>query len=122
MKERLKRLTTKLKSKAELKQLIQQVYDSIDLETINIQLNIFEYRIQMVKDFSGKTIARFIRKNYHSIPDELKASDDKCPPFLEPDTYLKFFLDNLKTLKIIVKNKALKIERYRFWKGVYLMI
>lgn len=79
MKERLKRLTTKLKSKAELKQLIQQVYDSIDLETINIQLNIFEYRIQMVKDFSGKTIAHFIRKNYHSIPDELKASDDQCP-------------------------------------------
>lgn len=58
------------------------MYDSIDLETINNLVNTFEYRIQMVKDFSGKTIARFVRKNYHSIPDELKAPDDQCPPFL----------------------------------------
>ena len=70
MKERLNRLTTKPKSKSESKQLIQQVYDSIDSETINNIINIFEYRIQMVKDFSGKAIVHFIRKKYHSIPDE----------------------------------------------------
>ena len=55
MKERLNRLTTKPKSKSELKQLIQHVYDSIDLETINNLINTFEYRIQMVKDFGRKT-------------------------------------------------------------------
>ena len=58
----------------------------------------------------------------------MKVPDDQCPPILEPDTYLKIYLENLKTPhrwtaiaqnlgdvqnvdNIIVKNKALEIER-----------
>ena len=127
MKERLNRLTTKPKNKNELKKLIQHVYDSISIETINNLVNTFEYRLKMCKDNGGKTIAHFIRKRYHEIPKEYVVQEDKCPLFLNPDLYLQIYLENLKTPhrwksiaerigdnqinNIIVKNKALEIER-----------
>lgn len=42
MKEKLNQLTTKPKNKAELKQMIQQVYDGISLALINNLVNTFE--------------------------------------------------------------------------------
>ena len=97
MKERLNQLTTKPKTRAQLKQMIQQIYDGISLETINNLVNTFEYRLKMCKDFGGKTIAHFIRKGYHEIPNEYIVPEEKCPPVLTPDIYLKIYLVNLKT-------------------------
>ena len=65
MKNRLNSQDVKPKNKKELKQLIQKVYDGISYETINDLMNTFPYRIQMVYDHGKKTIAHFIRKNYH---------------------------------------------------------
>lgn len=67
-------------------------------------------------------------KGFHEIPHEYVVPEDKCPPFLSLDIYLKIYLENLKTPhrwttiakrieigqnvnNIIIKNKALEIER-----------
>lgn len=81
----------------------------------------------MCKDFGGKIIAHFIRKGFHEIPKVYVVPEDKCPPFLTPDIYLKINLENLKTPhrwksivqrigitnvdNIIIQNKAIEIER-----------
>ena len=108
--------------------MIQQIYDGISLETINNLVNTFEYRLKMCKDFGGKTIAHFIRKGYLEIKKEYIVPKEKCPPVLTPDIYLKIYLENLKTPhrwtsiakridiepkvdSIIIKNKAIEIER-----------
>ena len=46
---------------------------------IAFQLNTFEYRPKICKYNGGKTIAHFIRKRYHEIPQEYVVQEDKCP-------------------------------------------
>lgn len=97
MKERLNCLTTEPKNKDELKKFIQKVYDEISLDIINNLENTFEYRLKMCKDFGGKTIAHFIRKGYHSIPQQYIVPEEQCPPLLTPKMYLQIFKENRKT-------------------------
>ena len=82
----------------------------------------------MCKDFGGKTIAHFIRKGYHFIQQQYIVPEEECPPLLTPEMYLQIYLENQKKShrwksiakrfsesqqidNIIVKNKALEIQR-----------
>lgn len=128
MKNLLSRLGIKPKNKKELRELIQKVYDEIEIDTINNLIESLEYRLKMCLDVGGKTIAHFLRKNFNEIPEKYILPSDKCPPILTPELCFTKYKENLKTPhrwkkileriepiqkldRMIIKNKSNKIER-----------
>lgn len=51
----------------------------------------------MCKDFGSKTIAHFIRKDYHFIPQQYAIPEEVCPPLLTLEIYLQIYLEKQKT-------------------------
>lgn len=90
--------------------MIQKVYDDISYETINDLMDTFPYRIQMVYDHGGKTIAHFIPKNYHHIPEKYIVPKHLCQRILltkEERNMLSRFLRKIIDFQLIQINNGI---------------
>ncbi len=98
MKDRLDDEKIHPKTRNELKNLIQRIYNEISIEIINALIYSFDYRVEMCIDLGGNSISHFLRKHFHSISQQYVVPMEKRPPILTPEINLLIYQENKKHL------------------------